>query len=104
MLIFISKNCHFLTIANNVDPDQTQQNVGPDLQSKLFDIRTQKTDSVACNESSSEYNEVYTNFTNCPITFGGHCILTISKLFRYSAPVLRRPEVRGVVSLKTTIF
>ena len=28
-----------MTFAKHLDPDQAQQNVGPDLDSKLFDIR-----------------------------------------------------------------
>ena len=67
-----------MTFANNMDRDQAPRNVGPDLQSILFEAQHQlvlKT-CIAWDDLDSEDIEIfYFNLIYCPRTFGWHCRL-----------------------------
>ena len=69
-----------MTFANNMDRDQAPRIIGPDLRSILFDNKYQfllKTFIFASYDLNSEDIEIC-YFTNCPRTFGGHCIFGVS--------------------------
>ena len=89
-LSLLAETCHLLTtFANSLDPDQAQQNVGPDLDTKLMSLRLypcQKQFRSCCGSKIV----VPKNFTNTVKPFSnGHLKIDKTKILMENCSLMK---------------